>query len=74
MTVRAKFKVIEKTERYGGNGAVDVKLAAVTDGSDENKQFWKWTPTGVITMSTINKDAADQFGIGDEFYVDFTKA
>jgi hypothetical protein len=71
MTVRAKFRVSEvaKTE-YGSR----VQLRAVTSGSEENKAFFKATPSAELNMSTINEEAAAQFAPGAEFYVDFTPA
>lgn len=72
MTVRAKFKVNEIVDR-GQNGSV-IRLQPVTSGSEENKLFYKYTPSGNIELSTINEDAAKQFKVGAEFYVDFTPA
>lgn len=78
MTVRAKFKVFGNTP----NGAVleadkgsTVLLYPVysSDPNSENGQFYKWTPGGQISLSTINTSAASQFEVGDEFYVDFIK-
>jgi hypothetical protein len=70
--VRAKFKVIAKTDRVGE--VVDIQMAAVYDGSEENKAFFKATPAGQINLGTVNKAAADAFAVGAEYYVDFTKA
>ena len=44
MSVRAKFKVTEKEVDEHGCG--DVRLEAVTSGSPENDEFFKWTPSG----------------------------
>ncbi len=67
MTVRAKFKVQSVSEG-------SVKLSAVTDGSEENKTFFKYTPYGEIQMGMVNPQTAEQFVPGQEFYVDFTPA
>lgn len=72
MTVRAKFKVVKVTETEGGLKTAN--LQPVMGGSDENKEFFKWTPTGAIDLGTMNPAAADQFTPGKEFYVDFTPA
>lgn len=69
--VRAKFQV---TEIKAGEEGATVYLSPVTSGSRENEQFYKWTPGGQIILSTINSDAAAQFVVDDEFYVDFTHA
>lgn len=72
MSVRAKFKVISITHFDGGSSSV--KLTPVSSGSEENRQFYKWTPGGSIELSTINETAVAQFVVGAEVYVDFTKA
>ncbi|WP_236293118.1 hypothetical protein [Paenibacillus allorhizoplanae] len=43
-------------------------------GSEENKDFWKYTPAGQIQMSVDNEKAQEQFEVGKEYYVDFTPA
>ena len=69
--VRAKFKVIGK-ERYGMNGH-KIELWPAYGDSDENKEFFKTTPSGQIILQTVNDSAADQFLVGYEYYVDFTE-
>lgn len=71
MSVRAKFTVGEKAETVEG---VAIKLSPVVSGSEENKAFYRWTPGGSILLSTVNKDAAAEFVVGKEYYVDFTIA
>ena len=46
----------------------------VTSSSDENKKFYQYTPSGSIELGTLNKEAAQQFQIGKELYVDFMAA
>jgi hypothetical protein len=65
--VRAKFKC------WSNNDGV-VALNAVTDGSEENKTFWKYTPSGQISMTISNPAAFNHFVPGKEYYVDFTPA
>ena len=72
MTVRAKFKCTQITETEGG--LKTVKLMPVSSGSEENKQFFKYTPAGSIDLSTVNPEAAAQFVPGREYFVDFTPA
>lgn len=69
MSVRAKFKV-DSVEHTADSATV--KLTPVVSGSEENKTFYKWTPSGLIMLATINKEAAKQFEPGKEYYVDFT--
>lgn len=56
-----------------GIGTV-VKLNPVISGSDENKEFYKHSPSGSIELGTVNEAAAAQFEIGKEYYVDFSLA
>lgn len=69
MNIRAKFKVIEKTESDLG---FQVKMYPVTGGSPENAEFYRYTPAGQIDLTTINKSAADAFEVGKSYYVDFS--
>lgn len=71
MSVRAKFKVVEKAITETGEV---IKMQPVVGGNPENDSFFKWTPYGEIRMGTINPDAASQFEVGKEYYIDFTKA
>lgn len=71
MEVRAKFYVYSVTRITGGN--VSVVLQPVTSGSEENKSFWKYTPSGKLEMQmSAGIAAADAFEPGQEFYLDFT--
>lgn len=70
--VRAKFKVSSIT-KYEGD-CLNVKLQPVCTGSEENKQFWKYTPSGSIELSINNTEASKQFEVGKEYYIDFTPA
>jgi hypothetical protein len=72
MAVRAKFKVRSIVEYEGG--MKEAKLEAVVSGSPENAEFFKWTPSASINLSTLNPAEADQFTPGREFFVDFTPA
>ena len=67
MSVRAKFKCTNKE----GN---QLRLEVVISGSEENKEFWKYTPAGQIQMSVDNEKTQEQFEVGKEYYVDFTLA
>lgn len=70
--VRAKFRVDNRREFASGKGGVE--LFPVSSGSEENKQFYSWTPGGRIELVTINPDVVQFFEPGKEYYVDFTKA
>lgn len=70
MSVRAKMKCdgVEKNE----DGSGSVSLSPVTSGSDENDQFYKYTPGGSLKLSTINAAVIEQFVAGNEYYIDIT--
>lgn len=68
--MRCKFKVDSVT--HLPNDARSIEMSPVTGGSDENKTFWKWTPSGKITLYSVNAAAVDQYKPGDEVYVDLT--
>lgn len=65
--VRAKFTCTGKANNQ-------VSFLPVFTGSEENKQFWKYTPSGQINMHVDNEAAMEQFEVGKEYYVDFTPA
>lgn len=70
--IRAKFIVdsVAKT-RFSHN---TIRLTPVTNGSEENKNFYTWTPAGSIELSVVSDDTASKFEVGKEYYVDFTQA
>jgi hypothetical protein len=71
--VRCKFRVSSyETFLDRGEELRRIKLQVVVDGSDENKQFFRWTPSGTIEIGTLNHKAWEQFPLGAEMYVDFT--
>jgi hypothetical protein len=81
MPVRAKFLVESKTIRSHGRNAdgsaaliTDIELRPVMANSPENKEFWRWSPSGSIKLGCTNQAASDQFEIGAEYYIDFVKA
>ncbi len=72
--VRAKFKVESNAPNATGD-CNDITLRAVYgDENPENKEFFKWTPSGQIVLGVVNKAASDQLEVGKSFYVDFSPA
>ena len=69
--VKAKFKVVAKTETESG---WELNLQPVIGNSEENKKFYKYTPYGEFKMGTINDEAAKYFIVGKEYYIDFNLA
>lgn len=78
MSVRAKFKVYAiEASSYGEDGRIlkTVKMRPVyADKSPENKEFYKWSPCGELSLGVLNEAASEQFHLGKEYYLDFTPA
>lgn len=49
-------------------------VAAGNDPNHENYKFWATSPSGSLTLGTINPAAYSQFKLGKEYYLDFTEA
>jgi hypothetical protein len=49
----------------------ELKLTAVTDGSPENKLFWKWTPSGNFTFTTVKQEYAQKIRFLHDYYAFF---
>jgi len=85
--VIAKFRLcaVRTADSYDKEHPIQYTLDfyPVCEGSPENKEFFKWTPSGLINLCSINEKAA-AFFIPDkeqmakltqqEFYVIFRKA
>lgn len=71
MSVRCKFTCTSKEPNQDG---VELTFAPVTSGSAENDEFFNFTPWGELKFGTINEDAANQFEVGNEYYLDLSPA
>lgn len=71
-TILAKFKVGSVTDF--GNNNEGVAMTPVISGSEENKSFSMYTPSGKIEMHISNPEACKVFLPGEEWYVEFRKA
>ena len=70
---RCKFEVMAKHEHKAHDGSdFKIDLQAVTNGSEENDSFFKYTPSGQLSLGIVNQETADQFVIGEEYYIDIT--
>lgn len=70
--VKAKFKCncVSVDEQNEGNKFVT--LDAVMDGSEENKSFAKYTPSGNVQINISRETPAyDFFEAGKEYYLTF---
>lgn len=73
MAVRAKFKCVAN-EASDTEGCRNIRLDAVMSGSPENEQFFRFTPSGQLTLAVVNPAAAEQLLVGQEYYLDLTPA
>ncbi|MDO8421554.1 MAG: hypothetical protein Q7S99_05280 [Parvibaculum sp.] len=83
-SMRAKLKVGFVQEHfYGAEGAKSqetLSMHAVSaskypdDGSDENNTYAKFSPGADLKINIANPALFGGFTVGDEYYVDFTKA
>jgi hypothetical protein len=71
-TLLTKFKV-GSTTNFGNNN-VEANLSPVISGSEENKSFSLYTPSGAIKLHITNPDAIDFFEPGAEYFAEFRKA
>lgn len=85
MSVRAKFTVqsITRTQSTAWDNTTGkstpqevqtIKMHPVSGTSEKNKKFFASTPSGSIELSTIRLEAAAQFELNKEYYIDFTPA
>jgi hypothetical protein len=71
--VRAKFQCV-KIESQPDSKQKLVDFLAVTDGSEENKSFAKFTPAGGAYLNISDETPASNFfEEGKEYYLDFVK-
>lgn len=74
-TIKAKFKCTEITYNPSVNDDRKVKFEAVTDGSEENKSFAKYTPNGQLSMSISPETTAFDFFLeGKEYCLNISEA
>lgn len=70
--VKAKFKCEAVTNFETSKEAT---LSPVINGSEENKQFSKYTPSGRLVIRIDNEtQAADYFSPGEEYYLTFERS
>lgn len=72
--VRAKFVCNQVTDTPEYEQKL-VSFSAVVDGSEENKSFSKYTPSGNASLNiSYETQAANFFKEGKSYYLDFTEA
>lgn len=73
MSVRAKFRVDTISQVSWSAEVRVIKMAAVSaEDIPENERYHKYTPSGTIEIVIDNPPAAEQFKLGESYYVDFT--
>lgn len=69
--VKSKFKCVDITD-FPQMEYKAVFLRPVTDGSEENKSFSKYTPSGSISINiSYETEASNYFDKDKEYYVNF---
>lgn len=72
MNVQAKFKCTFVQKNEGGSELV--QLVPVVSGSEENKTWSKYTPTGSLSMMVTAEGAVGQFEPGKEYFLTLVPA
>lgn len=67
--VKAKFEVVSIEHLVG---AKNVKMQAVIGGSEENKEWSKFTPSGNLSIYVTTEAFADAVP-GDQYHLTFSK-
>lgn len=77
-TVRCKFRCNSALKhldtgfgQYPGRFLYTYEFSAVYEGSDENKRFFAYTPSGSLKVGSFKDDL---FEPGKEYYLDITEA
>lgn len=75
-SVRAKFRVLERTETYDKSRTYTLRPVHRASGKTdpENRAFWEATPSGEVTLAVWADDDPFQFELGAYYYADFTES
>ena len=72
--VRAKFECVGIID-HSDYESKSVSFSPVIGGSNENKSFSKFTPSGSLVLEiSYETEASNAFKEGKEYYLDFTEA
>lgn len=67
--------VVDGKQQWAAGTVVSIHASPVSGNGDpehENSKFWHATPSGSLVLGTVNEEAAKQFKLGQEVYLDFT--
>jgi hypothetical protein len=73
MIIRAKFRLDSVQQHGEEHTTVELRAVYSDDPAHENKQYWKYTPAGYVSMTVLSHVVKD-WTVGQEYYVDFTLA
>lgn len=68
MTIRCKFVVSGRTTNQ--DDSVNLNAHAVYEGSEANKEYWKHTPAGSLSLQVVNPESVAHLLPGTEFYLE----
>ena len=73
MKIRCKFTCIKVAKNFHNKDDFtwEYEFIAVYSGSEENKKYWKYTPSGNLKFSSMNNA---EFEVGKEYYIDIILA
>ena len=71
--VRCKFVCTQETRNKDAQKGIlsSYDFMAVTSGSEENKEFFAYTPSGSFKVGTVHSGL---FEVGKEYYFDISEA
>lgn len=61
------------TQEIVSLSAVSKSEAYPADGSDEDNDYARWSPSASFSLTIANPNLFDQFKQGDKFYCDLTR-
>lgn len=66
------IKVVIESVTNRKDGSKSIQASPVINGSEENKEFFKWTPSGNIEFFCLNPEV--DMKPGEEYFVEFRKS
>lgn len=68
MTIRAKFRVDNIVPQQDDHTTIYLNAVYSDDPNHENAKYWKYTPSGNLTMTVLSHVVKD-FKIDQEYYI-----
>lgn len=73
MDIRAKFKVNRVIPQGEDHTTIELMAVYSDDPNHENARYWKYTPSGNLTMTVMSHVVKD-FEEGQEYYITLSLA